>query len=487
VSNVRRISIALFAGALLCLCTAVPAAAVTISTFAIQPGDGHLPGYIASSPTGELWFTDFGGAGAVRAINTEGVSLGAINEPAAPPTGDLAFAPNGDLYWASGSGFAMRKANGQLHHYTREHLSNASAVGFRSDGTARVAGYSSYNQGFYVCSELENCGSFTEGTKGRFSDLILGSDGHLWALQSEEDTARRLDSGGLDTELSISLPAGSHPVRAVVGPDGNLWIAAFGDGFTTATNTLNQIIRLSPTGEQKSFILPAGRGPDDITLGPDGALWFTEYLSNSIGRLTTSGEYSSCPLPNAASSPGPVGITTGSDGAIWFTEEEVGAIGRLSGGNCGLAPPLGLPSTVGAPNTVAPIVGPGATKTAPSLGALKVSPGGIDPKKGAKVTFTLSEPGTVSFTVQRKARGRKVGKSCKPQNGSNAANKACSRLLTVSGSLKLTGSAGRNSFAFKGRFGGHALAPGRYVLSGQATNAAGKASAAVTAPFSILE
>ena len=28
--------------------------------------------------------------------------------------------------------------------------------------------------------------------------------------------------------------------------------------------------------------------PQEITAGPDGALWFTNYASNSIGRITTA-------------------------------------------------------------------------------------------------------------------------------------------------------------------------------------------------------
>jgi virginiamycin B lyase len=464
-------------------CLAAPAGAVTITTFPIGNPTEHLPQYIASSPTGDLWFTDLLPTPAVRGINSAGASLGSINYPSAPPTGDLAFAPKGDLYWASGAGFGLRKTSGELSRYTRENFGEASAVGFRADGTPRVTGYSDYAGGFYVCSQTENCGSFTPTANGWFSDLILGSDGHLWALQPKEDRIRRLDGGGLVTELSVNLPAGSHPLRATVGPDGNLWIAAFGTGYTEATNKLNQVIRLTPTGEQKSFILPPGRGPDDITLGPDGALWFTEYLSNSIGRITTTGEYSSCPLPNAADAPGPFIITTGTDGALWFTEEEVGAIGRLTGGNCALSPAVLPVAPAGGATPGGSVGGPaGGSKGTPALSGLKVTPSAIDPTKGAKVTFTLSAPAPVTFAVQRKARGRKVGKSCKPQTRANADSKPCSRRVAVKGSLRRDGVAGQNTFTFKGRIGGHLLGPGNYVLSAEVANVPTGASA----PFSIL-
>lgn len=82
-----------------------------------------------------------------------------------------------------------------------------------------------------------------------------------------------------------------------------------------------------------------------ITWGPDGALWFTRSDTNSIDRMSTSGQLTEYPLPNVASVP--EGITVGPDGALWFTErgdpscpitpcppmqgtEAVGRIGRIT-------------------------------------------------------------------------------------------------------------------------------------------------------------
>jgi virginiamycin B lyase len=49
--------------------------------------------------------------------------------------------------------------------------------------------------------------------------------------------------------------------------------------------------------------------------------------NNSIGRITTGGQISEFPLPQADSAPD--GITTGPDGALWFTE--VGSNGNRIG------------------------------------------------------------------------------------------------------------------------------------------------------------
>jgi plastocyanin len=105
---------------------------------------------------------------------------------------------------------------------------------------------------------------------------------------------------------------------------------------------------------------------------------------------------------------------------------------------------------------------------------------------GTKVSFKLSEPGKVKFTVDRKARGRKVGKSCKAQTKANRKRKACTRWVKVKGSFTVGGKAGVNSFKFRGRIGGKALKPGSYRLDGQATDSAKNRSAVKRRGFKIV-
>lgn len=490
--SVRPVALALIVGALLSLAVPAPAAAVTITTFPIEagaPAGKHVPRYIASSPTGQLWFTDIGTATAVRAIDTAGLPAAAITQYT--PTADLGFAPDGTLSWAieygagASAGYASRSPSGAVTKQIFENGGEAYALGFTASGEPRYSASvtSSQDGKKYgsVCA-IEGCGLIAPSL---ISDLTLDSQNHLWALEPEGgEVAIRLGLNGLSKELTVNLPPGSSPTRAALGPDGNLWITGFGNSFT-ADNTLNQIIRLTPSGAQTSFLLPPGQGPEDITLGPDGALWFTEYISNSIGRITTSGEYSSCQLPNAASNPGPFGITTGADGAIWFTEEEVGAIGRLSGGSCApvpLAGQTGSDAQAGGGGNSG-----GSDKQKPVLQGLKLSPAAFKASKGATISFSLSEPSTLKFTVQKKAPGRKVGKSCKPQTRANADGKHCVRYLAVPGSLTIDGKSGSNSFTFKGKLGRRKLEPGGYLLSGQATDGSGNHSAIAAAAFRILE
>jgi streptogramin lyase len=460
--------------ALVASAAALPASAATITTFPIEAGSPvgkHVPGYIASSPlTGELWFTDTGSAPAVRSISTGGAPLEAV---VSPPSGDLSFTPSGRLFWTvestTGTPYVeFRDTNGESNYISLSGVADPYAI---------IAGSAAGEYLFTARQEKGTQFGFCMASckfvaSSRLTDLEETPDGQVWAMQPEGPAAIRVSD-----QFKVPLPAGSGPARAAVGPEGNLWIAGFGTG-NDSSNTLNQIIRLTPSGEQKSFVLPPGRGPDDITLGPDGALWFTEHLSNSIGRLTTSGEYSSCPLPNAAANPEPFGITTGADGAIWFTESGAGAIGRLTG-NC-------VASTTIAPTPGPPAIGGTADKTKPVLGPLKLSRSSFDVKVGTKVTFTLSEPSAVVFTAQKKAGGRKVGKQCKAQTRSNADGRRCVRLVAVKGSLPVAGRTGKNIFTFKGKFGSRTLRPGRYLLSGTATDAAQNASLPSATGFTIV-
>jgi uncharacterized delta-60 repeat protein len=94
-------------------------------------------------------------------------------------------------------------------------------------------------------------------------------------------------------------------------------------------------------------------------------------------------------------------------------------------------------------------------------------------KIGTRVSFTLTEAATVTFTVERKSAGRKVGKRCVKPTRKNRTRKRCTRFVKVKGSFTRAGKAGKNSFKFTGRVGGKKLKPGSYRLVAVAKDAAG--------------
>ncbi|HEY5977001.1 MAG TPA: choice-of-anchor Q domain-containing protein [Solirubrobacterales bacterium] len=83
------------------------------------------------------------------------------------------------------------------------------------------------------------------------------------------------------------------------------------------------------------------------------------------------------------------------------------------------------------------------------------------------VSFSLSAPATVTFTVERKLKGRKVGGKCVRQTRA----KRCPRFQPVRGSFAIDGVGSGNRFTFTGKVGGKALKRGRYRLVGVAGGA----------------
>jgi virginiamycin B lyase len=480
---------ALLAAATLMLALAGSASAVTITTFTLPNGslgEQARPFYIAANPNGTLWYTDLR-ADAVGALNTDGAPVATISKY--PPTSDLAFAPNGTLFWTTefeGDGaLASRKPNGTLAVEPESDTDETFAVGFNAAGEARFSAYNHDDSTYGIC-DPKGC---YDGLETEATDLSTGPGNVLWAMQPFSDIVRKLQANGEATDVVVNLPAGTRPVRGVLGPDGNLWVAGSG---TEATQ--NRIVRITGSEQQTSFLLPPGRGPQDITLGPDGALWFTEFSSNSIGRMTTAGEYSSCPLPNAAANPHPYGIVTGPDGNIWFTEREAGKVGRLSGGNC--APVLGGGGGTQLPAAQAPPAG-GSTESPPVVSDLKISPAVFKPatsgpsvarKKSATaatISFQVSKKSNVTFGVEAKTRGHRVRGKCKVAKRANQGNPGCTLFVLV-GNFFSSGQAGANSVAFSGRVGAKALSVGKYRLGASAKVGSGAAGDTAYKNFEVV-
>jgi hypothetical protein len=102
--------------------------------------------------------------------------------------------------------------------------------------------------------------------------------------------------------------------------------------------------------------------------------------------------------------------------------------------------------------------GPGADVTAPVLIRLRVTPARL--RRSARVSYVLSEPATVRFTLRRAIRRR-----------------GHTRYVPMRGSFTRAGRLGANSFRFTGRIGHRALRAGRYRLVATATDTAGNSAA----------
>ncbi len=137
------------------------------------------------------------------------------------------------------------------------------------------------------------------------------------------------------------LSTTSKPNGIATGPDGDVWFTEY---------STNKIGVLTTSGSSAEYQVPTpNSGVFGIASGPDGALWFTESSSNKIGRIATTGAISEYPVPTGAA--GPAYVALGPDGNLWFTETGSNKIGWITPG--GVIRDMSVPTAGSAPNGIA--------------------------------------------------------------------------------------------------------------------------------------
>jgi hypothetical protein len=240
-----------------------------------------------------------------------------------------------------------------------------------------------------------------------------------------------------------------------------------------------------PTGDATqptvTFTPPAGF----VSATPSqGSCTGSAPVSCALGTVA-NGSNATIAVVVTAPASGPIALTAsvtaprpdtnaGDDSASASVAVTPAAPGGGGGGSGGSGPPGGggggPPVGGGGP----PGGGPGPSAQVAKLTKLKVSPSrfralgsgtSIAPHGGAKVTYTLSKAGTVTFTVLKKTTGRRVGTTCRRPTKKNRKRKHCPLYVRVTGSFTHAGKQGANSFRFSGRLKGRKLAPGSYRLA----------------------
>jgi len=176
------------------------------------------------------------------------------------------------------------------------------------------------------------------------------------------------------------------------------------------------------------------------------------------------------------------------------SEEWSGDFARLIVNAANWLYPHPAPPVVADPpaNPVPPVVPAPLDKSKPKIDRLTFKPKTFSvaapgaKSGGTSISFRLSEAATVSFTVERRAPGRKSGRHCVAPRPSNRGGRGCVRWLKVRGEIERTGVAGSNSFRFAGRLAGRKLAPGSYRAVSVATDSAGNRSAVARRAFDVL-
>jgi hypothetical protein len=107
-------------------------------------------------------------------------------------------------------------------------------------------------------------------------------------------------------------------------------------------------------------------------------------------------------------------------------------------------------------------------------------------RKGAKISYTVTQDASVTFTISRQTKGRRSGKKCRRATRKLRGHRRCT-ILKRSGTLRRTAKAGAHRLAFSGRIGRKALRRGRYVLTVTAANASGLKSTPRSVRFRIVK
>ena len=105
--------------------------------------------------------------------------------------------------------------------------------------------------------------------------------------------------------------------------------------------------------------------------------------------------------------------------------------------------------------------------------------------RGTSVRYTVTESGTVRFTVQRATAGRRVEGRCVRPRRSNRRARRCTRYTPLAGSFTHEAQPGPNRFTFSGRLNGRKLRPAAYRLRAVATDGAGNRSDSSVVRFRI--
>jgi hypothetical protein len=116
---------------------------------------------------------------------------------------------------------------------------------------------------------------------------------------------------------------------------------------------------------------------------------------------------------------------------------------------------------------------------ATTQGACDVTPPGVSgfSVTNGEISYTLSEPATVSFALEKKFVGRQIGKRCARKTVKNKKKKKCSTFKPVGAAFPGTGAAGANRVTLPN---GKKLKPGSYRLTMTARDAVGLVTVTTT-------
>ena len=342
-------------------------------------------------------------------------------------------------------------------------------------------------------------------TKPYGNSLACGKAGRIdrvRATTTGQQSAAIIFTGSCAIRDSLALTTGENSIA--VAAYGN---EDFGDGLlrnVTAISSGGKSVGVASTGPTAGSQLFTLDVKNSIARGIKSDIE-TRYSLGGLGHIAISHSNFVTPAEPVAGS-----ITQGGGNqsvAPQFVNAAGGDYAEASGSptiDAGSADQLGALDLFGLTRVLGPAPDIGAYEFVPAppsarLLSLKVAPrkfrsisvgestgGGVlksKPPVRTGVSYSLSAAATISFSVERKLKGRRAGKRCVKQTAANRGKKRCARFVRVKGGFTFEGAAGEGRFTFTGKIGGKPLKKGGYRLVGSAGGTTERSPFAIAGVF----
>ena len=432
--------------------------------------------------------------------------------PLAPSGGsgeysDVAVSPDGRFLFAAGGNAVSRFSigtDGSLTPLGTTPVPGASLLGTSAEERFLVVFVEGGGEPGVAVFEIGADGSLTQ--RGTAVTLGPGSSGHLFAVapsgrlafipdyNNDLIRAFAIAADGAPSLLPGGLPI-ENPESVAVSPDDRFLVFYRGGGSENALGSAT----INPDGSltKSPFETPWSSGePEPLVFQPHPAP--VAKFSVKAGAPGEASRFDASASQRAARYDWDFG-----DGTVLadagptpkHTYAKAGSypvtLTVTDGSGCSSRSVYNGHSTV-CPGGSSPVAA-GTADTVPVLGKPKARPkkfrakpkGKAKGKFGTSFRYTVNEPATVRFKIERKKVGRLVGKKCKPLTAKNAKRKKCPIFKRV-GSRSQQAKAGANKLKWNGNLKGKPLPPGSYRATVVATDRAGGRSAPKTVGFRIL-
>jgi streptogramin lyase len=349
--------------------------------------------------------------------------------------------------------------------------------------------------GTFLGSVGSGAGGTADGDLNGPSGVAVDSIGNYYVAEETNDRVSKFSPAGtFITKWGSTGTADGQfdePRGVEIGPDGDVWVADY-------QNARVQIF--SPTGSFVEAFGSSGTDPGqfgsvtDVAFGRDGLVFAPDEGGNRLNIYDLMGvsTFGSSGTGDGQFNTPTYATTDSSSCNLYVADYSNSRVQKLGDPACALPPP-GNGGSGGGSAVVVDKVRPVFSSVSLSNPVFRVDPAGAviaKARKGTRFRFRLSEAAQVTFRIDRRLAGRRVGGKCRKPTARNRRKRRCTRHRHVK-TFSRAGKAGKNSLRFSGRYRSRgkvrSLKPGSYRLTIRASDSASNRSGAVTRRFRVVK